>query len=108
MDVAFPALMTLMRGATFPLAHSFVPLLRQIGRDEARHLNIHRYAFHALRPTQGEHADEAFLATTNMARKAFRVPTIDEHRLAGYLGREAPPTTTQVLGTLHLHLSDES
>jgi len=108
MDVPFPALMSMMKGATIPVASSFVPLMRQIGKDEARHLNIHRYAFHHLRPTQGPDAEAAFLASTNLARSMFRVPAIDEKRMAGYLGRQAPPTTTQVLGTLHLRLSDDT
>jgi hypothetical protein len=108
MDDAFPDLMKLCKRADIPVVRSMVPLMRQIGHDEVRHVNIHKYVFHALRDTQGPDATATFCATVNAGRKFFGAHEISEKQMARYVGKDKPPTTTQVLGPLHLRLSEEA
>lgn len=104
-EVSFPALQKMLRASDHPIAQSFLPLLRQIGRDEARHLAIHRYAFHHLQGTHPMNTEETFKATCNQARQAFGVPPISDQQFVKHVGREAPPTTDKVLGPDHLRIS---
>jgi hypothetical protein len=103
-EVSFPALQKMLRASDHPIAQSFLPLLRQIGRDEARHLAIHRYAFHHLKGTHPMNTEETFTATCNQARQAFGVPQISDQQFVKHVGRGAPPATDQVLGPDHLRI----
>ncbi len=104
-EVSFPALQKMLRASDLPIAQTFLPLLRQIGRDEARHLAIHRYVFHSLRGTHPANTVEVFMDTANQARRAFRVPTITDEQFVKHVGREAPPTTEQILGPDYLRVA---
>lgn len=104
-EVSFPALQKMLRQSDLPIAQSFLPLLRQIGRDEARHLAIHRYAFHHLRDQHPRNTTANFMAMCNAGRKAFGVPQLTDAKFAKYVGREAPPTTEQILGPTFLHVA---
>lgn len=104
-EVSFPTLQKMLRRSDLPIAQSFLPLLRQIGRDEARHLAIHRYAFHHLRGQHPRNTTESFMVLCNAGRTAFRVPELTEEKFAKHLGRTAPPTTEQILGPDHVHLA---
>lgn len=104
-EVSYPALQKMLRRSDLPLAQSFLPLLRQIGRDEARHLAIHRYAFHHLRDADPANTVETFMSVCNAGRRAFRVPELTEARFAKHVGREAPPVTDQILGPDHLRVA---
>ena len=104
-EVSFPALQKMLRASDLPVVQTFLPLLRQIGKDEARHLAIHRYAFHHLRGTHPQNTEENFKTFCNQARQAFRVPTISEEQFVKHVGREAPPTTEKILGPDYLRVA---
>ena len=104
-EVSFPALQKMLRSSDLPVVQTFLPLLRQIGKDEARHLAIHRYAFHHLRGTHPQNTEENFKTFCNQARQAFRVPTISEEQFVKHVGREAPPTTEKILGPDYLRVA---
>lgn len=95
---SYPRLLAMMAGSELPITRSFVPLLRTIARDEARHLNIGRYVFHVLRASQGESAEATFRKVVNLGRRAFRVPEVPDHGFAKYIGRGAPPVAQGILG----------
>lgn len=104
-EIVFPDLMGLMRRSQLELAHSFLPLLQQLGRDESRHLNIHRYVFHVLRESLGEGSVEMFQQGVNAGRRAFQVPEFTQEGFKRYLGSSAPPATKGVLGGNYIRLS---
>lgn len=104
-EVSFPALQKMLRSSDLEIISSFLPLLRQIGKDEARHLAIHRYAFHHLVGTHPQNTEENFKDMCNQARRAFRVRTISEDQFVKHVGREAPPTTEKILGPDYLRVA---
>lgn len=104
-EVSFPALQRMLRASDLPIAATFLPLLRQIGRDEARHLAIHRYVFHHLEGTHPSNTVENFKVACNAARSAFGVPAVTEEGFVKHVGREAPPATDKVLGPDHLRVA---
>lgn len=104
---AFPALLAMAKASELPMVQSFVPLMLQIGKDEARHVNIHKYAFHALKDTQGPDADVTFAKIVNAARRAFKVRELTDTEMQQYIGRHKPPTTEKVLGPLHVRMSED-
>lgn len=104
-EVSFPTLQKMLRASDLEIARTFLPLLRQIGRDEARHLAIHRYVFHHLVGTTPANTVDSFMLAANTGRAAFGVPAITEKGFAKHVGREAPPTTDQILGPDHLRVA---
>ncbi len=104
-EVSFPTLQKMLRASDLPIARTFLPLLRQIGRDEARHLAIHRYAFHHLVGRHPANTVDNFKVAVNAARASFGVPAVTEKGFEKHVGREAPPTTELVLGPDHLRVA---
>jgi len=104
---AFPELLNMMKSSSLPIAKSFVPVMLQIGKDEARHVNIHKYVFHALRGSQGPDASASFTKVVNSGRRAFGVRELSETEMQQYVGREKPPTTTAVLGPNYVRLVED-